>query len=75
MKYNRCIRCELNYIPEGEQYCEICKRELNGKYIDYDINIDENICPFCEKYKLEYGEEMCQYCKNKKYLKDCKKNI
>lgn len=75
MKYNRCLRCELNYVADGEEFCEICKKELAGKYIDYDINIDENICPYCEKCKLEYGEEMCLLCRNKKLLKDNDKYI
>ena len=73
MKYNRCVRCELNYITEGEIYCEICKKELNGKYNYEDININENICPYCEKNKLEYGEEICSYCKNKKFKKKIRK--
>ena len=24
----KCPRCELNYIREGEEYCEVCKAEL-----------------------------------------------
>ncbi len=66
MRYNRCSRCELNYVPEGEELCDICKRELSGKYSDDEVNIDENICPYCEKNKLELDEEMCSYCRNKK---------
>jgi RNA polymerase subunit RPABC4/transcription elongation factor Spt4 len=73
MKYLRCLRCELNYIKEGEQYCQICKQELSGKYSDYEnINIDDNICPYCEKNKLDYDDEMCKVCKNKKLLKELK---
>ncbi len=75
MKYSRCSRCELNYVSSGETYCELCKREMSGKYSDDDINIDENICPYCEKYKLEYGEEMCSHCAEKKTAKDKKNNL
>lgn len=66
MRYNRCSRCELNYVPEGEELCDICKRELAGKYGDDEVHIEENICPYCEKNKLELDEEMCSYCRNKK---------
>jgi hypothetical protein len=77
MKYSRCDRCELNYVPEGEQYCDLCKKEMSGKYNDEvndDVNIDENICPYCEKHKLEYGEEICSFCLNKKIIKQSKNN-
>ena len=29
-KYKKCPRCEINYILEDEDYCEICKEELRG---------------------------------------------
>ena len=74
MKYNRCKRCELNYIKDGETYCELCKKELSGKYKDYGDNITENICPYCDKNKLEFGEEICRFCKNKKLKKKFKKD-
>ena len=28
MKYKICPRCELNYIIEEENYCNVCKAEL-----------------------------------------------
>lgn len=67
MKYNRCSRCELNYVREDERYCEICKREMSGKYGEVEVHIEDNICPYCEKNKLELDEEMCSFCKNKKF--------
>lgn len=75
MKYTRCIRCELNYVNEGEIYCGLCKKEMSGKYSECDLNIEENICPYCEKNKLEFGEEMCSYCVNKKILKESKNKL
>jgi RNA polymerase subunit RPABC4/transcription elongation factor Spt4 len=74
MKYLRCLRCELNYVKEGEQLCSLCKQEISGKYGDYEsVNIDEDICPYCEKNKLDYHEDICKACKNKKMLKQLKK--
>lgn len=73
MKYNRCLRCDINYVADGESYCEICKKEMSGKFSDDELNLDENICPYCEKNKLEYDEEICKACKNKRLLKQLKK--
>ena len=28
MGYKKCPRCELNYIKDEEEYCEVCKQEL-----------------------------------------------
>lgn len=67
MKYNRCLRCELNYTTGNDSYCQLCQRELAGDYLLQDeINIDENLCPYCDKNLLGYGEEMCYYCHNKR---------
>lgn len=70
MKYNRCIRCELNYINTNEQICDICKKEMSGDYISEECIVEDNICPFCEKNSLISGEEMCATCRNKKNKKE-----
>ncbi len=31
MGLKKCPRCELNYIREGEKYCDICKRYMKGE--------------------------------------------
>ena len=28
MALHKCPKCELNYIREGEDFCEVCKREM-----------------------------------------------
>lgn len=66
-KYKKCPRCEINYILEEEEYCEICKQELSGaKHID-DDDIDEvddetGLCPICRKNYLNDGETVCEAC-------------
>ena len=62
-KYKKCPRCELNWIPEDEEYCEICKQELEGKILDDDY--DEDICPVCGINPLEPGDKMCAECRAK----------
>ena len=70
MKYNRCLRCELNYIFGGETHCDICKKELAGGYSISDDNLpEEDLCPYCERNHLAYGEEMCSVCAAKRSKK------
>lgn len=28
---NKCPRCELNYVKDGEELCKVCQNELSGK--------------------------------------------
>ena len=32
-KYKKCPICELNYIPEDQDMCDICRPENQGKLI------------------------------------------
>ena len=75
MKYKLCPRCELNYIPEDEEYCEVCKVELgktNAKLIeddDLDDSIfEEKICPKCRINYLGEDEEICEECRKAEEL-------
>lgn len=56
MKYKKCPRCELNYIPCDEEYCIICKEEMAG------IS-EERYCYVCGKL-LEDNEDndICNEC-------------
>lgn len=59
-KYNRCPRCELNWITEDKELCEVCKAELEGELIIDDE--EEILCPRCKQNYLEPGEKLCSSC-------------
>lgn len=63
-KYKKCPRCELNYILEDEDFCEICKQELKGIScnVDVDEEDDAELCPICGINFLNEGEKMCEAC-------------
>ena len=48
-KYTLCPRCELNYILEGEEYCDVCKAELKiGPQLMFSVDGDvkeQILCP------------------------------
>ena len=66
-KYKKCPRCELNWIPVEEDYCDVCKAELKigGATLLDDEDEDELLCPVCHTNYMEPGEKMCSECARK----------
>ena len=68
-KYIKCPRCELNYILEGEDYCQICKMEMNhnpdGEDDFFDNLENMELCPSCGVNYIKEGENMCLECRGK----------
>lgn len=68
-RYIKCPRCELNYILEGEDYCNVCKNEMkhhaetdDDELLDYE---DMELCPVCGQNYIREDESMCDECKGK----------
>lgn len=78
VRYEKCPRCELNYIdPEKQDYCDVCLAEMRGSklqfadlddedYAEIDTEIEqEELCPVCGVNTIRAGEKMCDSCKSK----------
>lgn len=69
-KYKKCPRCELNWIPAEDEYCDVCKAELGLGGIelidDEEYEYEELLCPICKTNYIEPGDAMCEACKEKK---------
>ena len=67
-KYKKCPRCELNYILQEEEMCDICKAELglDSRIVLLDDIIDDDeplkLCPVCRTSYIGMDEEMCENC-------------
>lgn len=60
MRYKKCPRCELNYITNNEEYCDICQRELQGKALDLEFDY----CYICGR-ELDFDDiDICKVCKS-----------
>jgi len=63
-KFKKCPRCDINYIPEDKEYCEICEAEMHG--IAFRAELDEEdeaeLCPKCRINFLNEGETICESC-------------
>lgn len=64
-KYKKCPRCEVNYILEDADYCEICQKELKGQRVideelldcdDFVLGVDEEVD------NSDYAMEICSRC-------------
>ena len=68
-KYTLCPRCELNYILEGQDYCDVCKAQLKlGPQMMFspfgdDFESDKILCPVCKTNYISEEEHMCQECR------------
>lgn len=58
MGYIKCPRCELNYMPDTERYCSVCKREMRGE----DEHEELELCSACGEHPVVPGEELCAAC-------------
>jgi len=54
----KCPRCELNYILDGEKYCTVCRREIKGEPEREAFDI----CPVCNENPVAPGKELCALC-------------
>ena len=68
-KYVKCPRCDLNYMLEGEEYCDVCKAELKKApplvfAVDEDEEENETLelCPRCHRNYVKAGETLCEEC-------------
>lgn len=67
-KYVLCPRCELNYIQEGEEYCDVCKAELKkGPQLVFAVDDEDDqeimeLCPKCHRNYLKPGQTICRQC-------------
>ena len=70
-KYKKCPRCDLNYILQDEELCDVCKAELglDSKIVLLDDIIDDDeplkLCPVCKTNYIGLDEEMCENCFNR----------
>lgn len=65
-KYVKCPRCELNWILEENEYCDVCKAELGVEgFTLLEDEDEEMLCPVCGVNYIEHGERMCAECKSK----------
>ena len=59
MGLRECPRCELYYIRDDEQLCNVCKRHMKGEAETDDV---VTICTECGENPAVRGSELCAMC-------------
>ena len=73
MAFKKCPKCELNYIRDDEQYCNVCLREMRRIASKAKREEDEEevlICTECGEAPAVRGSELCAEC-----LKEQKRQV
>lgn len=72
MALKKCPKCELNYIKEGEQFCNVCMREMKRTLTHGKAEDDEEVvmCTECGEKPALRGSELCADC-----LKEQKRQV
>lgn len=75
-KYVKCSRCELNYMKEGEEYCDVCKNELRilGTNALIDEEEETELCPICGQVFIKPEQTMCDDCAKKGALDEVERD-
>lgn len=72
MALHKCPKCELNYIRDGEEFCEVCKREMKRaqahiRHSDEGTEDDEVVlCSECGEEPAVRGGDLCISCLKEK---------
>ena len=68
MALRKCPKCELNYIREGEQYCNVCLRAMKNGRIQAEpaAEGEETLCSECGEAPAVHGSDLCADCLREK---------
>ena len=58
MFFEKCPRCDLNYITASEKYCKVCMREMKGDNARDEIEM----CSVCSENPVLPGRDICLFC-------------
>ena len=62
MALKKCPKCELNYIREDEEYCNVCLRSMKKRRAAAEPEEEERICSECGEAPAVKGHDLCEAC-------------
>ena len=74
MGLRKCPKCELNYIREGEDLCDVCKRSMK-KDADSGLESVDGLCVECGENPAVRGSEYCAQCLREMRRQTVKKKV
>ncbi len=64
MGLSKCPKCELNYLKEGQKYCDVCTRDMAKQN---DSQTQAELCAECGENIAVPGSDYCVMCLREKY--------
>ena len=61
MGLRKCPKCEINYIRDDQELCEVCSRKHKLREHDEEEN-DVVLCAECGERPAMKGKELCKRC-------------
>ncbi len=61
MALHKCPKCELNYIREGQQYCDVCARAMKRVTVHEKKTGEPRLCSECGEEPV-YRNGLCAEC-------------
>ena len=58
MGYAKCPRCNLNYIVDGEKFCDVCRAEIGYQ----KSNSQKEVEPIYDYVCRDYRFRICWNC-------------
>lgn len=65
MALKKCPKCEVNYVREGETYCDVCMRECKREKQRARTEKEAEeplVCTECGEAAAVPGHELCAEC-------------
>lgn len=59
MGLKKCPKCELNYVRDGQKYCDICSRKYKSAL---DSESEDLMCIECGERPAIKGKDICALC-------------
>ena len=63
MALQKCPKCELNYIREGQTLCDVCARTAKRRHaVAQEAEEEQRMCSECGENPAVKGSDLCADC-------------
>lgn len=59
MSLKKCPKCELNYVRDGQKFCDVCSRKYKSAS---DGEAEDLMCIECAERPAMKGKDICALC-------------
>lgn len=64
MALKKCPKCEINYMRDDQQFCDVCLRQMKSRKRNKPVEEEERMCSECGEVLAMPGHDLCEDCYN-----------